>query len=81
MFFIYYCYLISFIYLRVGIYLHLVNACKIKLDQLKMLIAVKPYQLILDFGLACHIIYSTCCVPTISVLTLVLLKPMLLRTR
>jgi hypothetical protein len=24
-----------------------------------MLIAVEPYQLILDFGLACHIIYST----------------------
>jgi hypothetical protein len=33
------------------------------------------------FGLACHIIYSTCWVPTIGVLTLALLKPILLRTR
>jgi hypothetical protein len=60
MFFIYCCYLISFIYLRVGIYLHLVNARYIKLDQLKMLIAVKPCQLFLHFGHAYHIIYITC---------------------
>jgi hypothetical protein len=46
--------------LRVGIYLHLVNACLIKIDQLKMLIAVKPCQLFLDYSLTCHIIYSTC---------------------
>jgi hypothetical protein len=59
MFFIYCCYLISFIYLRVGIYLHLVNACLIKCDQLKMLIAVQPCQLFLDYSLACHIIYET----------------------
>jgi hypothetical protein len=41
-------------------YLYLVNACLIKLDQLKMLIVVKPYQPFLDYSLACHIIYSTC---------------------
>jgi hypothetical protein len=73
--------LISFIYLRIGIYLHLVNACEIKLGQLKMLIAVKPYQLFFNFSLACHIIYSACRVPTISVLTLALLNSMLLGTR
>jgi hypothetical protein len=45
-----------FIYLRVGIYLHLVNACLIKLDQLKMLTVVKPSLLFLDYNLAYHII-------------------------
>jgi hypothetical protein len=34
-----------------------------------MLIAIKPCQFFLDFGLVCHIIYSTCCVPTMNVLT------------
>jgi hypothetical protein len=49
-----------FIYLRVGIHLRLFNACQIKLDQLKILIAVKPCQLFLDYSLACYVIYSTC---------------------
>jgi hypothetical protein len=45
---------------RVGIYLHLVNAGLMKLDQLELLIAVKPCQLFLGYSLACHIIYSIC---------------------
>ena len=39
-----------------GINLHLVNACLIKLDQLKVLITVKPCQLFLVSAL--HVIYS-----------------------
>ena len=44
-----------FTYLWVnGINLYLVNACQLKFDQLKVLIAVKPCQLFLD--LALHVV-------------------------
>jgi hypothetical protein len=46
---------LSLYFLRAGIYLHLVNACLIKFDQLKMLIAVKPCQLFLEY-IALHVI-------------------------
>jgi hypothetical protein len=65
-----------------GWYILTLSYCLLnKIGSTKMLIVVKLCQLILDFGLACHIIYSTYWVPTISVLILALLKPMLLRTR
>jgi hypothetical protein len=48
-------------YLFKGWYILTFSYCLLnKTGQLKMLIAVKPYQLFLDFGLAYHIIYSTC---------------------
>jgi len=52
-------YFITYLWVN-GINLHVVNACYIKFDQLKVLIAVKPCQLFLDSAL--HVIYS--CFPT-----------------
>ena len=49
----------SYVYLWVnGINLHLVNACLIKLDQLKVLITVKPCQLFLDSALHVYVVVS-----------------------
>jgi hypothetical protein len=66
-------YLFSFSFnVGFGMNLYLSNQMLIKLDQLKLLIAVSqstfPY-----FWSSCHIIPNTCWVPTISVLSLVII--------
>jgi hypothetical protein len=55
-----------------GINLYLSNQVLIKLDQLKLLIAVSQ-SAFPCFWPSCHIIPNTCWVPTISVLTLVII--------
>jgi hypothetical protein len=68
-----FCYISSiFFNVGFGMNLYLSNQVLIKFDQLKLLIAVS--QLAFSyFCPSCHIIPNTCWVPTISVLTLVII--------
>jgi hypothetical protein len=67
------CYISSiFLNMDFGTNLYLSNQVLIKFDQLKLLIAVSQ-SAFPTFWSSCHIIPNTCWVPTISVLTLVII--------